>query len=142
MLAAEGISARVIDMFTWKPIDEALIEESAARPARSSPQRTTTISPTWAAQVAEVVTSTYPVPVMRVGVEDEFGEVGPEDYLRKRFELTADQGLCQGKGCNRHEEIKRETCKSARRYHESPIVRSAQWGLFVTYRQIMRPCGA
>ena len=34
---------------------------------------------------------------MRVGVEDEFGEVGPEDYLRKRFEMTADKVVAKAK---------------------------------------------
>ncbi|MDP6848692.1 MAG: hypothetical protein QGI24_07880, partial [Kiritimatiellia bacterium] len=37
---------------------------------------------------AEVLVENMPVPMERVGVQDLFGEVGPEDYLRKRFGLT------------------------------------------------------
>ncbi len=97
MLAAEGISARVIDMFTWKPIDEALIEESARKTGAIVTAENHNYLSGLGAQVAEVVTSTYPVPVMRVGVEDEFGEVGPEDYLRKRFEMTAEKVVQKAK---------------------------------------------
>ena len=97
MLAAEGISARVIDMFTWKPIDEALIEESARKTGAIVTAENHNYLSSLGAQVAEVVTSTYPVPVLRVGVEDEFGEVGPEDYLRKRFEMTAEKVVRKAK---------------------------------------------
>ena len=96
-LAAEGISARVIDMFTWKPIDAALIEESARKTGAIVTAENHNYLSGLGAQVAEVVTSTYPVPVMRVGVEDEFGEVGPEDYLRKRFEMTAEKVVAKAK---------------------------------------------
>lgn len=90
-LAAEGISARVVDMFTWKPIDRELIEESARKTGAIVTAENHNFLSGLGAQVAQVVTETYPVPVLRVGVEDEFGEVGPEDYLRKRFEMTAEK---------------------------------------------------
>ena len=41
--------------------------------------------------VAEVVTSNYPVPVMRVGVKDTFGESGKPEELLKAYGLTADE---------------------------------------------------
>ncbi|HOB20881.1 MAG TPA: transketolase C-terminal domain-containing protein, partial [Candidatus Atribacteria bacterium] len=40
--------------------------------------------------VAEVLSEHCPVPLRRVGVRDMFGEVGPVDYLAKRFGLTAE----------------------------------------------------
>ena len=40
--------------------------------------------------MADVIVSERLIPVERVGVEESFGEVGPEDYLRKRFGLTAE----------------------------------------------------
>ena len=40
--------------------------------------------------VAEVLVESIPVPMERVGVQDEFGEVGPQDYLMERFGLTAE----------------------------------------------------
>ncbi len=91
ILAAEGISARVIDLFTRKPIDADLIEESARKTGAIVTAENHNYLSGLGAQVAEVVTSTYPVPVIRQGVEEEFGEVGPEDYLRKRFLMTADR---------------------------------------------------
>ncbi len=39
--------------------------------------------------VAEVLVENLPVPMERVGAQDEFGEVGPQDYLMKRFNLTS-----------------------------------------------------
>ena len=48
-LAAEGISVRVIDMFTWKPLDEELVIKPPRRPAPSLPLRTTTSPAAWAA---------------------------------------------------------------------------------------------
>ena len=38
--------------------------------------------------VAEVLAEECPTPMERVGVKDEFGEVGPQDYLMERFKLT------------------------------------------------------
>ena len=44
--------------------------------------------------VAEALVGECLVPVEYVAVEDTFGEVGPQDYLQKRFGLTAEQ-ICQ-----------------------------------------------
>lgn len=40
--------------------------------------------------VCEVLAENLPVPVERIGIEDEFGEVGDMEYLKKRFHLTAE----------------------------------------------------
>ena len=40
--------------------------------------------------VAEVLVKNSPVPVEMIGVQDQFGEVGPVDYLAERFELKAE----------------------------------------------------
>jgi len=37
--------------------------------------------------VAEVVAESHPVPLVRVGIKDQFGEVGKEDYLAQKFEI-------------------------------------------------------
>ena len=39
--------------------------------------------------MAEALAEECPVPLVRVGCRDEFGEVGPEDYLKKRYGMTA-----------------------------------------------------
>jgi transketolase len=96
-LAGEGIDARVVNLFTWKPIDEDLIVACAKETGAIVTAENHNIICGLGSQVANVVTSRYPVPVIRVGIEDEFGEVGPEDYLRKRFELTADKIAAKAK---------------------------------------------
>lgn len=91
ILAVEGIDARVVNLFTWKPIDEKLIESCARETGAIVTSENHNILCGLGSAVSNVVTSTYPVPVVRMGIEDEVGEVGPEDYLRKRFELTAEK---------------------------------------------------
>ena len=47
--------------------------------------------------VAEVLVENDPVPMGRIGVKDEFGEVGPQDYLEERFELKAEHIAAKAK---------------------------------------------
>lgn len=88
LLAAEGISARIVDMFTWKPIDAELIEKCAKETGAIVTAENHNILTGLGSMVAKVVTEGTPVPMERVGINDEFGEVGPEAYLRERFNLT------------------------------------------------------
>lgn len=90
-LKDEGISARVLNMFTIKPIDtEAIIKAADETGAIVTCENHNIINGLGSA-VAEVVVENYPVPMERVGVNDSFGEVGPESYLRERFKLTTDE---------------------------------------------------
>ncbi len=96
-LAAEGISARVLDMFTWKPIDREAIEKCAKETgAIVSAENHNTLCGLGAA-VANVVAETVPVPIEKVGVADSFGQVGPEDFLREEYKLTADEIVLKAK---------------------------------------------
>lgn len=88
MLAAEGISVRVLNMFTWKPIDEAAIKAAAAETGAIVTAENHNVINGLGSAVAEVLVKNKPCPVEMVGVQDEFGEVGPESYLRERFNLT------------------------------------------------------
>lgn len=91
LLAAEGISARVLDMFTIKPIDaEAILTAADETGAIVTCENHNVIGGLGSA-VAEVLVQNRPVPMELVGVQDLFGEVGAEDYLRQRFGLTADK---------------------------------------------------
>ncbi len=91
-LAKEGISARVYDMFTWKPLDdEAIIKAAKETGAIVTAENHNVVSGLGAA-VSSVLVKNHPVPQEMVGVQDEFGEVGPVDYLRERFGLT-DQNI-------------------------------------------------
>ncbi|MCL6557728.1 MAG: transketolase family protein [Firmicutes bacterium] len=88
-LEAEGIHARVVNMFTLKPIDRELIVQCAQETGAIVTAENHSILNGLGSAVAEVLTETTPVPLERIGVKDVFGEVGPQDYLMKRFELTA-----------------------------------------------------
>ncbi len=88
-LAVEGISARVVDMFTVKPIDAAMVE-ACARDTRAivTAENHNFIGGLGSA-VCEVVCEKLPVPVVRVGAPDRFGEVGSRAYLAEKFGITA-----------------------------------------------------
>ena len=89
-LEEKGISAAVIDMFTVKPLDEALVVEYAKKTGCViTAENHNKIGGLYSA-VAECLVGCCPVPVGYVAVEDEFGEVGPIDYLAERFGLTAE----------------------------------------------------
>lgn len=83
-----GISARVVNIFTLKPIDRELIIKCAKETgAIVTVENHSVINGLYSA-VSEVIAESTLVPVEKVGVMDEFGEVGPLDYLKKRFNLT------------------------------------------------------
>ena len=89
ILRTEGISARIVDMFTWKPIDRDIIEDSARKTgALVTVENHNTIGGLGSC-VAEAVCTGYPVPVEMIGIKDRFGQVGSEDFLRGEYNLTA-----------------------------------------------------
>ena len=89
-LAAEGISTRVINMATIKPLDTEII----LRAARECGKIVTVEEHNIIGGLGEAVCATLaegcPVPVRRVGVNDAFGHSGPAAELLKEFGLTAD----------------------------------------------------
>ena len=96
-LAAEGIDAAVIDMFSIKPLDEELVVEYAKKTgAVVVAENHNKIGGLYSA-VCDVLAKKCPTPVEYVAIEDEFGEVGPQSYLEERFALTADHVEAQAK---------------------------------------------
>lgn len=91
MLAEEGIKARVINIHTIKPIDEEAIAQAARECGLIVTAEEHNIIGGLGSAVAEVVTSNYPVPVIRVGIKDTFGESGTPADLIKKYGLTADE---------------------------------------------------
>lgn len=85
----KGISAKVVNIFTLKPIDKELIIECAEETGAIVTVENHNIINGLGSAVAEVLVENFPVPMERVGVADLFGEVGSIDYLKKRFELTS-----------------------------------------------------
>lgn len=87
-LAAQGIHARVLNIFCWKPIDvEAVVEASRETGAIVTAENHNVINGLGSA-VAEVLAKNAPAPVEMIGVQDTFGEVGNLAYLADRFHLT------------------------------------------------------
>lgn len=89
MLRREGVHAALIDMHTVKPVDRVLVLEYAQKTgAIVTVENHQTVNGLGSA-VSEVLTDELPVYLKRIGINDEFGEVGDLDYLKKRFGLTA-----------------------------------------------------
>jgi transketolase len=89
ILEKEKISARVVNMFTWKPADREMIVKCARETGAIVTAENHNIINGLGSAVAETLVEEEPVPMERIGCLDEFGEVGPEDYLRERFKMTA-----------------------------------------------------
>ena len=88
LLAAEGISARVINIHTIKPLDKDIIIDAAAKTGAIVVAEEHNIIGGLGSAVAEVVCENKPVPVIRVGVEDSFGRSGKVPPLLEMYGLT------------------------------------------------------
>ena len=89
-LAAEGISVRVVNMATIKPIDKDIILRAAADTGAIVTAEEHNVIGGLGSAVAEVLCeSGKPVPMLRVGVEDAFGRSGPALELLELYGLTA-----------------------------------------------------
>lgn len=87
-LKEAGIDARVLNIHTWKPIDEdAIVESVKATGAIVTCENHSTYGGLGSA-VAEVVVEKCPAPMELIGVKNSFGEVGKEAYLSEKFGLT------------------------------------------------------
>ena len=89
-LAAEGIDARVINIHTIKPLDKALICKAAQETGRIVTVEEHSIIGGLGSAVADCVTECCPVPVIKIGVNDEFGHSGPAVDLLRQFGLSAE----------------------------------------------------
>ncbi len=90
VLAAEGISARVVNIHTIKPLDKELISKCAKETGAIVTAEEHSIIGGLGSAVAEAVTECCPVPVIKVGVNDVFGHSGPAVDLLKEFGLSAE----------------------------------------------------
>jgi len=99
MLEEKGISARVVNIFTIKPIDKELIVDSARETGAIVTCENHNVINGLGSAVAEVLAENSPVPLERVGVQDLFGEVGSVDYLQQRFAMTAEDIVAKAEKC-------------------------------------------
>ncbi|MEA4853631.1 MAG: transketolase C-terminal domain-containing protein [Christensenella sp.] len=88
ILSEQGIDARVINMFTWKPIDEEAILRAAAETGAIVTAENHHVINGLGSAVSDVIVKNNLVPMEMIGIQDSFGEVGPVDYLKEHFKLT------------------------------------------------------
>ena len=89
-LAAEGVSARVIDMHTIKPLDTELVLKAAKETGAIVTTEEANVLGGLGAAVAEYLSENYPVPVVRHGVNDEFGRSGKAPLVLDAYGVNAD----------------------------------------------------
>ena len=91
LLAAEGVNARIINIHTLKPIDTEILEKAATETKAIVTVEEHSIIGGLGSAVSEVVCEIYPVPVIKVGVRDVFGESGLPNQLLEKYGLTAEK---------------------------------------------------
>jgi len=88
ILAGKGISARVLNMHTLKPVDETTLVEAARQTGAMVTVENHSVLNGWGSAVCETLAAFCPVPVLRIGVQDHFGEVGSTDFLLEKYHMT------------------------------------------------------
>ena len=89
-LEAEGISARIIDIHTIKPIDEEIIVKAAKETKGIVTAEEHSIIGGLGSAVAEVTAKNAPAKIRMIGIQDRFGQSGKPDQLMAEYNLTAD----------------------------------------------------
>ena len=90
MLEKDGISAEVINIHTIKPLDEELVIASATKTGKVVTVEEHSILGGLGSAVAEVLCEKAPTKMLRIGVNDKFGESGPAVELIHKYELDAE----------------------------------------------------
>ncbi|MBR1863055.1 MAG: transketolase family protein [Ruminococcus sp.] len=90
VLAEEGIDVRVINIHTIKPLDRELVIKAARETGLIVTAEEHSVIGGLGSAVAEAVTEECPVPVIKIGVKDVFGQSGPAAELLKLYGLSAE----------------------------------------------------
>ena len=96
-LKAEGISARVINIHTIKPIDKDIIIDAAKKTGAIVTAEEHNVIGGLGSAVAEVLCENAPVPMLRVGIEDKFGRSGKVPPLMEMYGLTVENLVAKAK---------------------------------------------
>ena len=89
-LAADGISAAVINMHTIKPLDEAVVVEAAEKTGKIVTVEEHSVIGGLGSAVCDIVAEKAPAKVKKIGINDVFGESGPAAQLIKKYGLDGD----------------------------------------------------
>lgn len=90
LLAADGIDAEVINIHTIKPLDEELILSSAAKTGKVVTVEEHSVIGGLGSAVCDTLSEKAPTKVMKIGINDTFGESGPAVELIKKYGLDAE----------------------------------------------------
>lgn len=90
MLAKDGIDAEVINMHTIKPLDKAAVIETAAKTGKVVTVEEHSIVGGLGSAVCDVIAQLQSAKVLKIGINDVFGESGPAPQLIKKYGLDAD----------------------------------------------------
>jgi len=96
-LADEGISAKVINIHTIKPLDKEIIISAAKKTGAIVTAEEHSVIGGLGGAVAEVLSEEYPVPVLKVGVQDKFGKSGPAVEMLHIYGLDAEHIIDKAK---------------------------------------------
>ena len=94
LLEADGIHAEVINIHTIKPIDKELLAASAKKTGKVVTVEEHSIIGGLGSAVCEALCETVPTPVLRIGIQDVYGESGPAKALIAKYGLDG-AGICQ-----------------------------------------------
>ncbi|MCD8103626.1 MAG: transketolase family protein [Lachnospiraceae bacterium] len=92
MLAADGILAQIVNIHTLKPLDEELVVACAKKTGRIVTVEEHSVIGGLGSAVCDALCANYPAPVLKIGVQDVFGESGPALELLKKYQLDG-QGV-------------------------------------------------
>ena len=108
LLADSGIDAEVIHVPTIKPLDEKTILQSVRKTGRVITAEEAQVNGGFGGSIAEFLSEHLPVPVLRIGMQDRFGESGAPNELLEYFGLTG----------NKIADRVKEWAKDTPRYHQ------------------------
>ncbi|MCD7711635.1 MAG: transketolase family protein [Firmicutes bacterium] len=97
LLANEGISARVVNIHTIKPLDEEIILDSARKTGAVVTAEEATVVGGLGGAVSELLSEKLPTPVVKLGINDVFGQSGPAKALLGFYGLTAENVAAKAK---------------------------------------------
>ncbi|WML46703.1 transketolase C-terminal domain-containing protein [Neobacillus sp. PS3-34] len=89
LLQNQGVQATVIDMYSIKPIDKDLIVKYAKQTKAVVTAENHNVIGGLGSAVAEVLSEHCPTRMKRIGVKEQFGQVGKVEYLKEFYQLTA-----------------------------------------------------
>lgn len=89
LLKEQGVEATVIDMFSIKPIDQELIVKYAKKTKAIVTAENHNVIGGLGSAVSEVLSEHCPTRMGRIGIKEQFGQVGKMDYLMEIYKLTA-----------------------------------------------------